>query len=108
MPSFTYEQIVEAINALPPQDQLKIREWLNQSAVAKELEQRGALNDDVTNASDVNAIPPITMRRVAPIAAERGIEKEMKWGSGGRSIYFRDPVGNLVEIVTKGQWPVQD
>jgi catechol 2,3-dioxygenase-like lactoylglutathione lyase family enzyme len=36
------------------------------------------------------------------------IEKEMRWGSGGKSIYFRDPVGNLVEIVTKGQWPVQD
>jgi catechol 2,3-dioxygenase-like lactoylglutathione lyase family enzyme len=35
-------------------------------------------------------------------------EKEMSWGSGGKSIYFRDPVGNLVEIVTKGQWPVQD
>jgi catechol 2,3-dioxygenase-like lactoylglutathione lyase family enzyme len=36
------------------------------------------------------------------------IEKEMRWGSGGKSIYFRDPVNNLVEIVTKGQWPVQD
>jgi catechol 2,3-dioxygenase-like lactoylglutathione lyase family enzyme len=36
------------------------------------------------------------------------IEKEMSWGSGGKSIYFRDPAGNLVEIVTKGQWPVQD
>jgi catechol 2,3-dioxygenase-like lactoylglutathione lyase family enzyme len=36
------------------------------------------------------------------------IEKEMSWGSGGKSIYFRDPVDNLVEIVTKGQWPVQD
>jgi catechol 2,3-dioxygenase-like lactoylglutathione lyase family enzyme len=36
------------------------------------------------------------------------IEKEIRWGSGGRSNYFRDPVGNLVEIVTKGQWPVQD
>jgi hypothetical protein len=79
MPSFTYEQIVEAINALPLQDQVKLREWLNQSAADKEIEQRGASNDDVTNASDVNAIPPITMRRVAPIAAERGIEKEMKW-----------------------------
>jgi catechol 2,3-dioxygenase-like lactoylglutathione lyase family enzyme len=36
------------------------------------------------------------------------IEKEMSWGSGGKSIYFRDPAGNLVEIVTKGQWPVED
>lgn len=36
------------------------------------------------------------------------IEKEMSWGSGGKSIYFRDPAGNLVEIVTKGQWPVEN
>ena len=36
------------------------------------------------------------------------IEIEMSWGSGGKSIYFRDPVGNLVEIITKGQWPVED
>lgn len=36
------------------------------------------------------------------------IEKEMRWGSGGKSIYFRDPAGNLVEIVTKGHWTVED
>lgn len=36
------------------------------------------------------------------------IEKEMSWDGGGKSIYFRDPVGNLVEIITKGQWPVED
>jgi catechol 2,3-dioxygenase-like lactoylglutathione lyase family enzyme len=36
------------------------------------------------------------------------IEKEMSWDNEGKSIYFRDPVGNLVEIVTKGQWPVED
>ena len=36
------------------------------------------------------------------------IEKEMSWGSGGKSVYFRDPAGNLVEIVTNGQWPVED
>ena len=78
MSSFTYEQIIEAINALPPHDQVKLRKWLNQSAADKELEQRGASNDDVTNASDINAIPPITMRRVAPIAPERGIEKRIE------------------------------
>ena len=32
----------------------------------------------------------------------------MSWDNGGSSIYFRDPVSNLIEIVTKGQWPVQD
>lgn len=36
------------------------------------------------------------------------IEKELSWSGGGRSIYFRDPADNLVEIVTKGQWPVED
>ena len=36
------------------------------------------------------------------------IEKEMVWDNGSGSIYFRDPAGNLVEFVTKGNWPVED
>jgi catechol-2,3-dioxygenase len=36
------------------------------------------------------------------------IEKEIVWGNGSGSIYFRDPSGNLVEFVTKGNWPVED
>jgi catechol 2,3-dioxygenase-like lactoylglutathione lyase family enzyme len=36
------------------------------------------------------------------------IEKEMAWDNGSGSIYFRDPTGNLVEFVTKGNWPVED
>jgi catechol 2,3-dioxygenase-like lactoylglutathione lyase family enzyme len=36
------------------------------------------------------------------------IEKEMAWDNGSGSIYFRDPAGNLVEFVTKGNWPVED
>jgi catechol-2,3-dioxygenase len=36
------------------------------------------------------------------------IEKEIVWGNGSGSIYFRDPAGNLVEFVTKGNWPVED
>jgi catechol 2,3-dioxygenase-like lactoylglutathione lyase family enzyme len=32
------------------------------------------------------------------------IEKEVEWPKGGRSIYFRDPAGNLVELVTPGVW----
>jgi catechol 2,3-dioxygenase-like lactoylglutathione lyase family enzyme len=46
------------------------------------------------------------------------IEKEMSWRRGGgkeeeekekgKSIYFRDPAGNLVEFITRGNWPVED
>jgi catechol 2,3-dioxygenase-like lactoylglutathione lyase family enzyme len=32
------------------------------------------------------------------------IEKEVTWPRGGRSIYFRDPAGNSVELVTPGLW----
>ncbi len=32
------------------------------------------------------------------------IEKEVDWSRGGKSIYFRDPAGNLVELVTPGIW----
>ena len=38
--------------------------------------------------------------------AEHGvvIEKEITWPRGGSSLYFRDPAGNSVEIVTPGVW----
>jgi catechol 2,3-dioxygenase-like lactoylglutathione lyase family enzyme len=32
------------------------------------------------------------------------VEKEATWPLGGRSIYFRDPAGNVVEILTPGVW----
>ena len=32
------------------------------------------------------------------------IEKEVTWPRGGRSLYFRDPAGNSVELVTPGLW----
>ncbi len=32
------------------------------------------------------------------------IEKEVVWPKGGKSIYFRDPAGNLVELVTPVIW----
>ena len=35
------------------------------------------------------------------------IEKEIKWNSDAKSIYFRDPSGNLVELITSGGWPVE-
>jgi catechol 2,3-dioxygenase-like lactoylglutathione lyase family enzyme len=36
------------------------------------------------------------------------VENEVTWDKGTNSIYFRDPVGNLVEIITPGSWPVDN
>lgn len=37
---------------------------------------------------------------------ERGvaIEQEVDWPTGGRSLYFRDPSGNSLELITRGSW----
>jgi len=32
------------------------------------------------------------------------VESEVEWPSGGRSIYFRDPAGNSIELITRGSW----
>jgi catechol 2,3-dioxygenase-like lactoylglutathione lyase family enzyme len=32
------------------------------------------------------------------------IEREVAWPRGGKSLYFRDPAGNSVELVTPGVW----
>jgi catechol 2,3-dioxygenase-like lactoylglutathione lyase family enzyme len=32
------------------------------------------------------------------------IEAEVTWPSGGRSIYFRDPAGNSIELATPQTW----
>ena len=36
------------------------------------------------------------------------IEKEIAWPRGGRSLYFRDPAGNSIEIITRGVWGLPD
>lgn len=33
-----------------------------------------------------------------------GIEQEVDWPPGGKSLYFRDPDGNSVELITPGCW----
>lgn len=33
------------------------------------------------------------------------VESETTWARGGRSVYFRDPDGHLLELVTPGIWP---
>lgn len=39
--------------------------------------------------------------------AESGIaiESRVHWPRGGQSVYFRDPDGNLIELITPGTWP---
>jgi len=34
------------------------------------------------------------------------IEAEKTWEKGNRSIYFRDPDGNVVELIEPGSWPL--
>jgi catechol 2,3-dioxygenase-like lactoylglutathione lyase family enzyme len=33
------------------------------------------------------------------------IRSEVRWPAGGRSLYFDDPDGNVVELATPGLWP---
>jgi catechol 2,3-dioxygenase-like lactoylglutathione lyase family enzyme len=35
-----------------------------------------------------------------------GIEGEVRWPGGAESLYFRDPDGNLVELITAGFWRI--
>ena len=35
------------------------------------------------------------------------IEKEVNWKNNAKSLYFRDPAGNLTELITPGGWPVE-
>ncbi|MBN9518308.1 glyoxalase/bleomycin resistance/extradiol dioxygenase family protein, partial [bacterium] len=37
-------------------------------------------------------------------ACDVPVEHEQDWPLGGRSLYFRDPAGNLVEFATPGIW----
>ena len=37
-------------------------------------------------------------------AAGVAIESEVEWPSGGRSLYFRDPAGNVVELAPPTLW----
>lgn len=42
------------------------------------------------------------------LLAERDIpiESSFTWPSGGTSVYFRDPDGHLLELLTPGVWPI--
>jgi catechol 2,3-dioxygenase-like lactoylglutathione lyase family enzyme len=34
------------------------------------------------------------------------VESRVQWPRGGKSIYFRDPDGHLIELATPGLWPI--
>jgi catechol 2,3-dioxygenase-like lactoylglutathione lyase family enzyme len=36
------------------------------------------------------------------------IESEVRWASGGRSLYVRDPAGNSVELATAATWGIEE
>lgn len=42
--------------------------------------------------------------------AEKGIaiEEEIAWPNGGRSLYFRDPAGNSIELATPKLWEIAE
>jgi catechol 2,3-dioxygenase-like lactoylglutathione lyase family enzyme len=43
------------------------------------------------------------LRRLARHAV--AITSEVGWSRGGKSLYFNDPAGNVVELATPGLWP---
>jgi catechol 2,3-dioxygenase-like lactoylglutathione lyase family enzyme len=46
----------------------------------------------------------IDLWRVRLAAAGVAVESEVKWPSGGRSLYFRDPARNVVELAPPTLW----
>jgi catechol 2,3-dioxygenase-like lactoylglutathione lyase family enzyme len=54
------------------------------------------------------AIDPEELPRWESRLGEQGVEIEGRatWDRGGQSIYFRDPDGHLLEIMTPGTWRI--
>ncbi|HWL95432.1 MAG TPA: VOC family protein [Phycisphaerae bacterium] len=53
------------------------------------------------------AIPPDQLEDWRKRLADHGveIEREVGWETGARSIYFRDPAGNSIELAAGEIWP---
>jgi catechol 2,3-dioxygenase-like lactoylglutathione lyase family enzyme len=56
------------------------------------------------------AVPAAELAAWRQRLAEAGvaIEQEKAWPQGGRSLYFRDPAGNSVELVTPDIWGLEE
>lgn len=63
-------------------------------------EGAGHVAFDVPDASALDAW------RARLAEAEVDVESEFEWPTGGRSLYFRDPDGNSIELITRGVWGV--
>jgi catechol 2,3-dioxygenase-like lactoylglutathione lyase family enzyme len=77
---------------------------------------------DADAASEAGAVPPHGARGPGHVAldvpdadalerwkthlamAGVPIEQEHQWPGGARSLYFRDPSGNSLELITRGAW----
>jgi catechol 2,3-dioxygenase-like lactoylglutathione lyase family enzyme len=53
------------------------------------------------------SVEPGELDGFAELLRDRGIEieRDIEWDRGGKSIYFRDPAGNSVELVEGELWP---
>lgn len=54
------------------------------------------------------SVPAETLPAWENLLRERGIpvESSVTWPTGGRSVYFRDPDGHLLELLTPGIWSI--
>lgn len=55
-------------------------------------------------ALDVPDAPALDRWKAHLAMADVPIEHEHDWPGGARSVYFRDPSGNSLELITRGAW----
>jgi catechol 2,3-dioxygenase-like lactoylglutathione lyase family enzyme len=55
-------------------------------------------------ALDVPSLEALEKWKAHLVLAGVEIEHEHRWPSGGSSVYFRDPSGNSLELITRGTW----
>ena len=55
-------------------------------------------------AFDVLNVEALGAWRARLAEANVEVESEVVWPGGGMSLYFRDPAGNSIELITRGTW----